>query len=132
MRIKGEIIEAKYSKGASASTGNSYEMTEYVMQMKDEQGHSHRLVFSLFNEQMYKEAIHKGDKVEVSISLGIREYNGRKFNSVQSSYFVQKLNSDWSNTKEQLMERQAQAKEHRAQAQAQVQAPVETGDALPF
>ena len=132
MRIKGEIIEAKYFKGVSASTGNSYEMAEYVMQIMDEQGHFHRLVFSLFNQQMYKEAIHKGDKVEVSISLGIRESNLRKFNSVQYVNFVQKLNSDWSNTKEYIIERQVQVQEQRAQAQAKVQAAVETGDALPF
>lgn len=128
MRIKGEIIEAKYAKGVSASTGNSYEMTEYIMQSTDEQGHNHKLVFSLFNEQMYQAAVHKGDKVEVSIQLGLREYNGRKFNNVQNVYFVQKLNPDGTNTKEQVMAQQAQKQEQR---QAQ-QAPADKGDDLPF
>ena len=128
MRFRGQIIEANYKKGVSQRTGNDYELTEYVLQGQDEQGHNHKLTFVLSGQKMYDEKVHKGDMVEVSIQLGLREYNGNKYNNVENVYYVQKLNADGTNTKEALMAQQAQK-----QAQAPQVPPVQDGgDDLPF
>lgn len=95
MRIKGQVVEATYKKGFSQRTGAAYELTEYVMQAIDEQGHSHRMTFSMFGDKMREAAVHKGDFVELSYTLGIRtSQNGVVYNDVSSVYFVQKIDAE--------------------------------------
>jgi hypothetical protein len=83
--FKGKIINAlPHKSGVSKSTGNSWEIAEYVIEETDGQ-YPKKMVFSISGPDRIKNInLQVGEIVEVHFDIDAREYNGRWYNSISA------------------------------------------------
>lgn len=83
--FKGEIINAlPHKSGVSKSTGNSWEIAEYVIEETDGQ-YPKKMVFSISGPDRIKNInLQVGEIVEAHFDIDAREYNGRWYNSISA------------------------------------------------
>lgn len=83
--IKGKIINAlPHKSGVSQSTGNSWEIAEYVIEETEGQ-YPKKMVFQISGPDRIKNInLQVGEIVEVHFDIDAREYNGRWFNSISA------------------------------------------------
>ena len=78
--FKGKIINAlPHKSGVSKSTGNPWEIAEYVIEETEGQ-YPKKMVFSISGS----DRIQVGEIVDVHFDVDAREYNGRWFNSISA------------------------------------------------
>lgn len=102
--FKGKIINAlPHKSGVSKSTGNSWEIAEYVIEETEGQ-YPKKMVFSISGPDRIKNInLQVGEIVEVHFDIDAREYNGRWFNSI-SAFRVDRIEQ---NTAQQPQQQQA-------------------------
>lgn len=102
--IKGKIINSlPHKSGVSKSTGNPWEIAEYVIEETEGQ-YPKKMVFSISGPDRIKNInLQVGEIVEVHFDIDAREYNGRWFNSI-SAFRVDRIGQ---NTAQQSQQQQA-------------------------
>lgn len=102
--FKGKIINAlPHKSGVSKSTGNSWEIAEYVIEETDVQ-YPKKMVFSISGPDRIKNInLQVGEIVEAHFDIDAREYNGRWFNSI-SAFRIDRVGQ---NTAQQPQQQQA-------------------------
>ena len=103
--FKGKIINAlPHKSGVSKSTGNPWEIAEYVIEETEGQ-YPKKMVFSISGTDRIKNInLQVGAIVEVHFDIDAREYNGRWFNSI-SAFRVDRIEQ---NTAQQPQQQQPQ------------------------
>ncbi len=83
--FKGKIINAlPHKSGVSNSTGNNWEIAEYVIE-EVEVPYPKKMVFSISGPDRIKNInLQVGELVEAHFDIDAREYNGRWFNSISA------------------------------------------------
>ena len=83
--FKGKIINAlPHKSGVSKSTGNPWEIAEYVIEETEGQ-YPKKMVFSISGSDRIKNInLQVGEIVDVHFDVDAREYNGRWFNSISA------------------------------------------------
>ena len=84
MEIVGKIIQVlEPRRGTSARTGSEWICGQYVLETEDQ--YPKKVFFEVFGDDRLKQFnIQLGERLEVSIDIDAREYNGRWFNSVRA------------------------------------------------
>lgn len=84
MEIVGKIIQVlEPRRGTSARTGSEWICGQYVLETEDQ--YPKKVFFEVFGDDRIKQFnIQQGERLEVSIDIDAREYNGRWFNSVRA------------------------------------------------
>lgn len=102
--FKGKIINAlPHKSGVSKSTGNPWEIAEYVIEETDEQ-YPKKMVFSISGPDRIKNInLQVGEIVEVHFDIDAREYNGRWYNNISAF----RVEPHWADTAQQPQQQQA-------------------------
>mgnify|MGYP004458687873 CR=1 FL=1 len=89
--FKGKIINAlPHKSGVSKSTGNNWEIAEYVIEETEEQ-YPKKMVFSISGPDRIKNInLQVGEIVEAHFDIDAHEYNGRWYNSI-SAFRVERI-----------------------------------------
>ena len=84
MEIVGKIIQVlEPRRGTSSRTGSEWICGQYVLETEDQ--YPKKVFFEVFGDDRIKQFnIQMGERLEVSIDIDAREYNGRWFNSVRA------------------------------------------------
>lgn len=84
MEIIGKIIQVlEPRRGTSSRTGSEWVCGQYVLETEDQ--YPKKVFFEVFGEDRLKQFnIQMGERLEVSIDIDAREYQGRWFNSVRA------------------------------------------------
>lgn len=84
MEIVGKIIQVlEPRRGTSSRTGREWICGQYVLETEDQ--YPKKVFFEVFGDDCIKQFnIQMGERLEVSIDIDAREYNGRWFNSVRA------------------------------------------------
>ncbi len=84
MEIVGKIIQVlEPRRGTSARTGSEWICGQYVLETEDQ--YPKKVFFEVFGDDRMKQFnIQQGERLEVSIDIDAREYNGRWFNTVRA------------------------------------------------
>lgn len=84
MEVVGRIIQVlEPRRGTSARTGSEWICGQYVLETEDQ--YPKKVFFEVFGDDRIKQFnIQQGERLEVSIDIDAREYNGRWFNSVRA------------------------------------------------
>ena len=84
MEIVGQIIQVlEPRRGTSSRTGSEWICGQYVLETEDQ--YPKKVFFEVFGDDRIKQFnIQMGERLEVSIDIDAREYNGRWFNSVRA------------------------------------------------
>lgn len=70
-------------RGTSSRTGSEWICGQYVLETEDQ--YPKKVFFEVFGDDRIKQFnIQMGERLEVSIDIDAREYNGRWFNSVRA------------------------------------------------
>lgn len=81
--FKGKIIKAlPHKSGVSQSTGNPWEIAEYVAEQTDEQ-YPKKMLFQISGPDRIKNInLQEGEMVDIHFDVDAREYNGRYYNTI--------------------------------------------------
>ncbi|MGM9621129.1 MAG: DUF3127 domain-containing protein [Bacteroidaceae bacterium] len=84
MEIVGKIIQVlEPRRGTSTRTGSEWICGQYVLETEDQ--YPKKVFFEVFGDDRIKQFnIQMNERLEVSIDIDAREYNGRWFNSVRA------------------------------------------------
>lgn len=84
MEIVGKIIQVlEPRRGTSNRTGSEWICGQYVLETEDQ--YPRKVFFEVFGDDRIKSFnIQMGERLEVSIDIEAREYNGRWFNTVRA------------------------------------------------
>ena len=84
MEIVGKIIQVlEPRRGTSSRTGSEWICGQYVLETEDQ--YPKKVFVEVFGDDRIKQFnIQMGERLEVSIDIDAREYNGRWFNSVRA------------------------------------------------
>ena len=81
MEIAGKVIECLPLKSGQSANGE-WRKQEYVLETDGQ--YPKKVCFMVWGEKVEQFAIQKGERVEVSIDLESREYNGRWYTDVKA------------------------------------------------
>ena len=81
MEISGEIIECLPVKSGQSAKGE-WRKQEYVL--KTDGQYPKKICFMVWGEKVEQFAIQQGEKLQVSIDIESREYNGRWYTDVKA------------------------------------------------
>ena len=100
MDITGKIIEVLPIKsGTSKTTGNEWQVQEYVLEEVGGGQFPQRVCFSVFGaDKIQQFNIQKNDNLTVSFDINAREYQGRWFNSLRAWRVVSAAETMAANT----------------------------------
>lgn len=81
--FKGKIIKAlPHRSGVSNSTGNPWEIAEYVAEQTDTQ-YPRKMLFQISGPDRIKNInLQEGEVVDIHFDVDAREYNGRYYNTI--------------------------------------------------
>lgn len=81
--FKGKIIKAlPHKSGVSQSTGNPWEIAEYVAEQTDAQ-YPRKMLFQISGPDRIKNInLQEGEVVDIHFDVDAREYNGRYYNTI--------------------------------------------------
>lgn len=119
--FKGKIIKAlPHKSGVSQSTGNPWEIAEYVVEQTDAQ-YPKKMLFQVSGPDRIKNInLQEGEMVDIHFDVDAREYNGRYYNTI-TAFRVDRAGQQASAQPAQQLS-----------AQQQVQQPAQQGDGAPL
>lgn len=81
--FRGKIIKAlPHKSGVSQSTGNPWEIAEYVAEQTDTQ-YPKKMLFQISGPDRIKNInLQEGEVVDIHFDVDAREYNGRYYNTI--------------------------------------------------
>ena len=84
MEIVGKIIQVlEPRRGTSSRTGSEWICGQYVLETEDQ--YPKKVFFEVFGDDRIKQFnIQMGERLEVSIDIDAREYNGRWYNDIRA------------------------------------------------
>ena len=84
MEITGKIIQVlEPRRGTSSRTGSEWVCGQYVLETEDQ--YPKKVFFEVFGEDRVTSFnIQMGERLEVSLDIDAREYNGRWFNTIRA------------------------------------------------
>lgn len=122
--FKGKIIKAlPHKSGVSQSTGNPWEIAEYVAEQTDAQ-YPRKMLFQISGPARIKNInLQEGEVVDIYFDVDAREYNGRYYNTI-TAFRVDRAGQQQASAQP--------APQQSAQQQVQQPAQQDGGAPLPF